>query len=175
MKCDYFYFNSLFYFTADSKGTKDDETKEKGHLKKNSTPVNDVVAIISSDNEQENKKTALTQAFMAVSKSNKSKTKTTGGVNIDEDIQRMYVNWTLDPGLKREPSESEIARGLEQWAAWRVRMNHSLIVTALVNLQLTSDESGNKEMTPPLSTTERHFIKPSVSETTDHRNEITNR
>ena len=48
-------------------------------------------------------------------------------------MQRLYINWSLDPGYNRPLDQSEISSGLHDWAFWRTKLNESLIVTSLFN------------------------------------------
>jgi hypothetical protein len=52
--------------------------------------------------------------------------------NLNE-MQRLYINWSLDPGYNRPLDQSEISSGLHDWAFWRTKLNESLIVTSLFN------------------------------------------
>jgi hypothetical protein len=48
-------------------------------------------------------------------------------------MQRLYINWSLDPGYNRPLDQSEISSGLHDWAFWRTKLNENLIVTSLFN------------------------------------------
>ena len=51
-------------------------------------------------------------------------------------MQRLYINWNLDPGYTRELDHFEIRSGLHEWALWRAKLNETLIITALFNTPL---------------------------------------
>lgn len=55
--------------------------------------------------------------------------------NLNE-MQRLYINWSLDPGYNRPLDQSEISSGLHDWALWRTRLNENLIVTSFFNTPL---------------------------------------
>ena len=49
------------------------------------------------------------------------------------EIQRLYINWNLDPGYKKTLEEWELKYGLHDWAIWRTKINENLILTSLFN------------------------------------------
>jgi hypothetical protein len=49
------------------------------------------------------------------------------------EIQRLYINWDLDPGYKKNLEDWELKYGLHDWAIWRTKINENLIKTSLFN------------------------------------------
>ena len=57
------------------------------------------------------------------------------------EMQRLYINWRLDPGYKRFLEDDEIRSGLHDWALWRTKLNENLILTSLFNTPFTLNQN----------------------------------
>jgi hypothetical protein len=67
------------------------------------------------------------------------------------EIQRLYVNWNLDPGYKKNLEELELKYGLHDWAIWRTKINENLIITSLFNTPFILNQNNKSFVSQNLS------------------------